>query len=96
MFYYIPPIFLHGVIVMFGGLGFTSRAEEILQVRNSGKYPAEHGPEKRLVLQRNVPFLRRNSEQSAEIFLGTWLMTVPLRITATAYGSLLFTTFLLT
>ena len=48
----------------------------------------EHGPKKCLVLQQIMPFLRRKSEQAVEIFLGTWPMTISLRITATVtvYG----------
>ena len=58
-----------------------------------GTLAAEHGPTKAVrhfskLLSRKVPetMARR---LKAEIFLGTWPMTVPLRITATAYGSLL-------
>ena len=58
-----------------------------------GKFATEHGPTKAVrhfskLLSRKVPetMARR---LKAEIFLGTWPMTVPLHITATAYGSLL-------
>ena len=47
--------------------------------------------EKRLdpvTVQRIVPFLRRNKEHAAEIFLGTWPTMVSPRMTATAYRSL--------
>ena len=60
--------------------------EEIAQI---GKYAAENGLAKRLVLQRIVLFLCRNSEQAVEILLGTFPTTISLCITATAYGFLL-------
>ena len=63
-----------------------------LSSHGTSKPPWGRSPEKHLVpviVQWMVPFLHKNREQAVEIFHKTWPMTVPLCITATAYGSLL-------